>query len=143
MIARDGGEAINLEGTTLDTSILYPEDGVLVHTNNFIGHRSLTVKDEYIRDDASSLYRYTVAKEILRRKKGYHSVKTLKELFRNHFDFPSSICLHVDPSIRPDLQEETLTSIIFNLSSRQIYATKGPPCVSNYQEYRFPNLSNS
>lgn len=143
MVARVGGAALDLEGTPFDTSILYPEDGLLVHTNHFIGTRSLKLKDEYLKGDASSLYRYSVAQDNLRQKKGHHSTKTLKSLLKNHFDYPFSICLHVDTNSRPDLQEETLTSIIFCLDSRMILATKGPPCQSDYYEYNFQSLSDS
>jgi len=142
MVAKAGGAAFNLEGTPFDTSILYPDEGLLVHTNHFMGDRSLNLKDDYIKDDASSLYRYTIAHDLLKRKKGYHSVKTVKSLLKNHFDYPYSICLHVDPISRSDLQEETLTSIIFCLDSRRILASKGPPCQSDYYEYSFQSLSD-
>ena len=143
MVVRADGAALDLEGTPFDTSILYPEEGILVHTNHFIGNRSLKVKDEYIKGDASSLYRYSVAQDNMRQRNGHHSTKTLKSVLKNHFDYPYSICLHVDPSSRHDLQEETLTSIIFCLDSRRILASKGPPCQTDYYEYSFQSLFDS
>jgi len=140
ILAQAGGVAVDLESTPLDTSIIVPEGGVLVHTNHFIGPRSISVKDEFVKNFSHSIYRCSRAKSSLERGFGRLSAEHFMDVLRDHFGEPYSICAHADPAVGVDFQGETLSSVIFDLEDRRILITKGPPCESSYHELEFPSL---
>lgn len=140
ILAQAGGAAIDIESTPLDTSIIHPERGILVHTNHFIGPRSLSVKDEFVKTASHSIYRYSLAKDYMEERNGNISRESFKEILRDHFGKPYSICAHEDTTVDEDYRGETLASIIFDLESREILITKGPPCMGPYHLLQFPNL---
>lgn len=140
ILAQTGGVAVDLESTPLDTSIITPEEGILVHTNHFVGPRSMSVKDEFVKNFSHSIYRYSRARSSLERGLGRLSVEHFMDVLRDHFGEPYSICAHADPAIGEDFQGETLSSVIFDLEDRRILITKGPPCMSSYHELEFPSL---
>jgi len=142
ILAQAGGVAVDLESTPLDTSIITPERGILVHSNHFIGPRSTSVKDEFVKRFSHSVYRYSRAKSKLEMGNGHISVERIMEVLRDHFGKPYSICAHADPAIAEDFRGETLSSVIFDLEDRRIHVTKGPPCESEYHELEFPYLKN-
>ncbi|MCW4049986.1 MAG: C45 family peptidase [Candidatus Bathyarchaeota archaeon] len=132
MVASEG-VVVNLEAHPSDVSVITPEGGILAHSNHFIGDRALNVKDMYLPDDPSTLHRHLIANEMLNRKD--HSVESFKEILRNHFDYPESICFHIDPAKMPDHQEETLSSVVMDIEGKALYYTDGPPCSNPYQRY--------
>jgi isopenicillin-N N-acyltransferase-like protein len=134
------GVAVDLEAHPFDASIIYPEDGVLCHTNHFIGDRSRFVIDEYIKSEPSSVHRYLVARERLRQGAGDHGLETFKEILRDHYDHPTSICYHPDPRLEYDRREETICSVVFSPERRLFLLTRGPPCAAEYHELRLKTL---
>ncbi len=140
ILAQAGGAAVDLEATPLDTSIMTPERGVLVHTNHFVGDRSLAVKDEFVKQFSHSVYRYSRARDYLGRWSGRISVDNFKEALRDHFGEPYSICAHEDPTLEEDMRGETLASVIFDLEARSFQITNGPPCTGPYYALDFPSL---
>jgi isopenicillin-N N-acyltransferase-like protein len=135
MVAGEG-VAVNLEAHPDDVSVIYPEEGVLAHTNHFIGERALTVKDNFVLADPSSIIRYSKALDMMRTVKG-HSVENLKLILTDHYDYPTSICYHSSPGLGPDHEEETVSSVIMVPEKRLFMATKGPPCSNEYHTIPF------
>jgi len=143
ILAQAGGAAVDLESTPLDVSIITPERGVLVHTNHFVGPRSLSVRDEFVKTFSHSIYRYARAQSYLERRSGGLTSDSIAEVLRDHFGWPYSICAHEDPDVEEDYRGETLASVIFDLEDRGILITRGPPCRGPYQELDFPSLRSS
>ena len=135
IIAQTGGVAVSLEANPLDTSIIIPEDGHIAHTNHFIGQRALTVKDTFVNTVPNSVYRLSRTNEALRRWDGRVSVDGIKEMLRDHFGKPHSVCCHTKPDLVPDMQSETVASVIMDLDERSLHLTRGPPCLSEYKKY--------
>jgi len=140
MIAQGGGVAIDIECTPDDFSILLPEEGVLTHTNHFIGNRSLTVKDTFVKQHPHSIYRYSRAIGALKREQGQLNTEKFKEILRDHYGKPNSICCHPDKQMPPDERGETLASMILNLEEREVLISEGPLCQVNYRRLDFPSL---
>lgn len=140
ILAQAGGAAVDLESTPLDVSIITPERGVLVHTNHFVGPRSLSVGDDFVKSYSDSIYRYARAKAHLERRSGGLSEDSFMEVLRDHFGLPRSICAHADPAVEEDFRGETLASVILDLEARSILITKGPPCGGPYHRLDFPSL---
>lgn len=130
------GIAIDLEAHPNDVSVIYPENGVLTHTNHFIGEKALKVKDNFVITEPSSINRYLKAKTMMETIKG-HSVESLKMILTDHFDHPTSICYHPTPGQSPDHEEETVSSVIMDPKNRVFMATSGPPCSNEYHAIPF------
>ena len=135
IIAQAGGVAVDLEMNPLDTSIMVPENGHIAHTNHFIGPRSLVVKDTFVPQIPNTVYRLSRTNTKLRSWESRVSVDGIKEMLRDHFGNPYSVCTHVDPAIVEDMQAETVASVIMDLDERSLHITKGPPCLSEYEKY--------
>lgn len=135
MVAGEG-VAVNLEAHPDEVSVIYPEGGVLAHTNHFIGNRAFKVKDNFVLAEPSSINRYSKALSIMRIVKG-HSVETLKMILTDHYDHPTSICYHPTPVHPMDHREETLSSVIMVPEEHLFMATHGPPCSNEYHTIRF------
>jgi isopenicillin-N N-acyltransferase-like protein len=131
MIAHAGGEAIDLEVTPNDITILYPEEGILTHSNNFLTP-NIDLKDLGKTVFPDSLIRWNRMRRLLRQKKRL-DIKSIKSATSDHFDYPSSICRHPDPRLHPDDQFETITSVVMNLKQRRLYMTEGNPCKKQYK----------
>jgi isopenicillin-N N-acyltransferase-like protein len=135
IIAQAGGVAVDLEMSPLDTSIMIPENGHIAHTNHFIGPRSLIVKDTFVSQIPNTVYRLSRTNTSLRSWESRVSVEGIKEMLRDHFGRPYSVCTHTDPAVVEDMRAETVASVIMDLDERSLHITKGPPCLSEYEKY--------
>jgi isopenicillin-N N-acyltransferase-like protein len=135
ILAQAGGAAVNLEMSLLNTSIIVPENGFIAHTNHFIGPRSISVKDAFVTQIPNTVYRLSRTNASLKRWENRISVDGIKEMLRDHFGKPYSVCTHPDPAIVPDMQGETVASVIMDLEERSFNITRGPPCLSEYEKY--------
>jgi len=131
MIAHSGGEAIDLEITPDDIAILYPDEGILTHSNNFLS-ANLDLKDFGKSVFPDSLIRWNRMRRLLMQKKKL-TTNSLRAVVSDHFDYPNSICRHPDPRQHPDDQFETITSIVMNLAQGKMYMTEGNPCERAYK----------
>lgn len=134
LIAHKEGEIIDLEVTPDDVGFMYPEHGIIVHTNHFINLRTRNVIDKFISIIPDTLLRVERAKRLLLRKLGKIDIETFKEILRDHYNWPNSICRHEDPRLHPDLQLKTLASIIMDLNDGSMRVSNGPPCEEEYSK---------
>jgi isopenicillin-N N-acyltransferase-like protein len=59
-------------------------------------------------------------------------VEVLKDIFRDHFNHPYSICRHPDAA-RPEMERSaTLASMIMDLTAGEMHVTVGEPCSMEY-----------
>jgi isopenicillin-N N-acyltransferase-like protein len=123
--------AVNLEAHPKDVSIIYPKNGRIVHTNHFVGEKSLNIKDSFLTIEPHSINRYILTTEKLMTHEN-HNINSIKEILSNHYNFPSSICHHPNPSNDSDHKEQTLSSVIIIPEKLLLMYTKGPPCKNPY-----------
>ncbi len=135
MIAGEG-VVLDLEAHPEDVSFIYPSDGVLAHTNHFVGERAFSVKDNFVLSEANSIHRYIIAYEELATHT-HHSFESFKEILTDHFDHPLSICHHPNPTNNKDHWEETVSSVFMVPERRLFMCTAGPPCCNGYQTVSF------
>jgi isopenicillin-N N-acyltransferase-like protein len=112
----------------LDASIMVPENGYIAHTNHFIGPRSLSIRDTFVSQIPNTVYRLSRTNATLKRWDSRISVDGIKEILRR-------ARTHPDPAVTPDMQGETVASVIMDLDERSLYLTRGPPCLSEYEKY--------
>ena len=139
LIAHRGGAAMDFEMIPKDVEFLYPENGVLVHTNHITSER-LKSMDRTIAQFPDTLLRYGRAKQKLLPRAGKISVADFQEIFRDHFNYPDAICRHPNPRAPEVEKVQTIVSIIMNLTQKELYLCQGPPCVNEYQTLRFATL---
>ena len=73
--------------------------------------------------------------QLLKAKFGELDIESLKDIMRDHADYPTSICRHED---KRHGELGTLSTIICRPEDRLMLATYGNPCVSPFQEFTIP-----
>jgi isopenicillin-N N-acyltransferase like protein len=137
LLTRAQGDIIDIETTTRDLDIQYPERGMYTHANYFKAERfksadlaPLLLPDSYIR--ASRLF------QLMERHHGSLTVEVMQQLFQDHNNFPASICRHPNPNAPLPLGKmmKTLASIISYPGENKAWITLGNPCENEYFEYQ-------
>ncbi|TET40811.1 MAG: hypothetical protein E3J66_06440 [Dehalococcoidia bacterium] len=132
LIAHRDGEAIDLEILPDDVDCLYPDRGILTHSNHFLGFTNRKDWWYSIKSASpSSLFRFHRARQLLELD-DHIDVGSFQRVFKDHFSYPNSICHHVDVHREEPRQTATLASAIMDLTERAFYITKGSPCQNEY-----------
>ena len=132
LLAHREGEAINVECTPQDQFFLYPNCGILTHSNHFLSP-SLRVRDTGKGLLPDTVIRSERAFRLLRNRIGNLHFDTITDVMKDHFAYPGSICRHKDKRLAQHEQWETLSSLIINLNEGKMIYTAGPPCSSKYE----------
>lgn len=132
VIAHRDGEAMNVECTPSDAFFLYPENGIIVHTNHFLSPE-LKSKDKGKKRGPDSIIRNFRASRLFHENGGSIGVNTMKNVLSDHFGYPRSICRHRIDDLNPNEQAETTTSVIIDLTEGEMLYTDGPPCSNIYK----------
>ena len=109
LIAHASGAALDIEAAPGDFTRLYPlfpEDGVLLHTNHFLAPRIDPVDLSLwaMPDSAVRLQRLRAATTAANSRR---RSTTSAPLLADHADYPNSICAHPDPADHPREQGAT------------------------------------
>ena len=134
LLAHAGGEGVNLETSAVEDHVLWPEDGVFVHTNHYLTP-GLGFKDlKPVRDPfASTFIRWRRASKGIKALAPEIDVEGMEGVLRDHFDQPFSVCVHPNPATEPFRRTVTCMSIVMNLTRQEIHYTLGNPCATDYQ----------
>jgi isopenicillin-N N-acyltransferase-like protein len=134
LIGYADGEAVSLETSPVEEHVLWPDNGICVHTNHYLkpGKNFRDLKP--LRDPYPSTYlRCRRAQKSMRELRGDIDVQAIQNILKDHMDKPFSVCIHRNPAVEPLLQIATCLSIVMNLSRRQIHYTLGNPCRGEVQ----------
>ena len=109
---------------------LYPEHGMLVHTNHFLSPRlhPVDVSLWAMPSSAVRLQRLRTAAS------GPAALDDFRALLADHADYPHSICSHPDPNDHPLEQGATIASVLMDLKARRLWLAPGNPCQVPYSE---------
>jgi isopenicillin-N N-acyltransferase like protein len=133
LIAQASGAALNVEAAPGDFTRLYPlfpDHGLLLHTNHFLSPRLHPV-------DVSLWAMPDSAVRLQRLRAGATRSATLagfRALLADHADHPFSICAHPDPHDHPLEQGATIASVLMDLTARRLWLATGNPCQAPYEE---------
>jgi len=133
LIAQASGAALNVEAAPGDFTRLYPlfpDQGLLLHTNHFLSPRLHPV-------DVSLWAMPDSAVRLQRLRAGAARSATLagfRALLADHADHPFSICSHPDPHDHPLEQGATIASVLMDLNARRLWLATGNPCQAPYEE---------
>jgi isopenicillin-N N-acyltransferase-like protein len=134
LVAQAGGQVVDVEARPGDRSrlsLIEPQQGLLTHTNHFLG--SPAVADVGISWAPDSPLRLDRARELLHRRDGAVSVAGLQAVLSDHANHPAGICTHADPSDAPMDQGQTAASLIMDLDERLLWLADGNPCTAGYR----------
>ncbi len=133
LLADSNGELYCVETSATTHDITYGEEGWLVHTNHYLSPKMQLL--EQPGTYAASHVSLDRARRLLRQRLGQVTVEDLQTVLRDHVNFPNSICLHPDPAEPPAERDQTLVSLVMDLSARVMWAAPGPPCENEYTPY--------
>lgn len=133
LLGHADGEVIDLEAAPDLVNPLYPEEGVLTHSNHFETDAVESVNE---RRGPSTLYRGPRLRRLLAdaAEEGIEPADVQAAL-RDHFGRPASICSHVDESLPEVEHGQTNASFVIDLEGRRLLGQRGPPCRGEYREY--------
>ena len=136
LLAHRGGVAIDFELSPKQAFPVFPERGLLTHSNHFqsMVAQCTGVAKFYTGD---SLYRDFRARQLLEPKIGRITVDDVKDTLRDHFGHPRSICRHPHdyPGSAP---MTTVSSQVFDLKNNRVHIAAGQPCESEYRSVGLP-----
>ena len=112
---------------------MIPEDGVLVHTNHFLGPKTYLAND--VNHLGSSYIRLQRIKALIKQHYGTITVEDVQKMLSDHAGFPYSICYHEDLTYPPTRRYATNFSIIMDLTGNCLYIAAGNPCENEYEKY--------
>ncbi len=131
LIAHASGAALDIEAAPGDFTRLYPlfpEDGLLLHTNHFLAPRIDPVD--------LALWAMPSTAVRLQRLRAARTPRTpdgFRALLADHADYPYSICAHPDPAEHPCEQGATIASVLMDLNARHLWLAAGNPCHVPYE----------
>jgi isopenicillin-N N-acyltransferase like protein len=139
LVADDHGRAADLEAAPDGVWTLEAERGVLTHANHFVAP-DFSGYDRRLDDWTSSSSRHGCAAASLAGLGRGIDRPAIAELLADHRGHPGSVCAHPDPFAAGGEASGTVASVVMDLPARSLWATAGPPCRSDYMEYRLGDL---
>ena len=136
LIAHRDGVAIDFETTPENVYVVYPERGLLTHSNHFQSIVAQTTgAAKYYTGD--TLYRDFRARQLLEGKIGRITIDDIKAVLKDEFGAPRAICR--SPHEYAGESTMTIASLIFDLKNDVVHVAAGLPTQSEYQPVRLPD----
>jgi isopenicillin-N N-acyltransferase-like protein len=131
LVAHRTGQAIDIEFLPAHKGFIHPQHGFLVHTNHFLEERlKVRVRDMLLSAFPDTQTRLNRTAEIINRDG--KNIESMKNILRDHFNWPDSICRHNRVDLHEDMQLSTCVSLLMNISEGYIEIAWGPPCSHEY-----------
>ena len=136
LLAHRDGMAVDMETAPGDFShifLLFPEDGVLLHTNHYLSP-AFDRKDvgRWVMPD--SPFRLERLKTAVGAERGSLSLDTFRRVLGDHANFPSGVCCHPDARMDEHDRGATVASVLMDLDERRVWLADGHPCTAPYRE---------
>ena len=134
VVGAAGGELIDLETSPDHVSYLHPVDGIITHSNHFVGSGHGESQIEKI--GPSTLYRAARLRRRLMRQHGRLDLERFREAVTDHFGAPNAICRHPDDRQPEAKRTMTTGAVLIDLDARVMHVADGPPCQHPYRRVR-------
>jgi isopenicillin-N N-acyltransferase-like protein len=135
LIAHSSGDIYSVEVSAENFEVIYGADGLLVHTNHYASAHMRAVERDS-EELISSRVRYNRASRLLRSQAGRLSLKSLQAILADHVNYPQSICCHTETGDTPIERQQTIASLLMDLTSQTMHVAWGTPCRSEYHAFR-------
>lgn len=141
-ICHASGEMYSIEASATDFSVLYAEDGHLVHTNHYLDPRMARYEKLFsgpggwsLEIGSSSVVRYHRALRLVRKAIGDITLQHLAGITSDHVNKPASICRHAEAGPPPHQQFKTIYATIADLKLLEMNICIGNPCTGRFLKY--------
>lgn len=131
LIADRNGHAVCLEMAAGRVDVRDVSGTAFGHANNILAKPLLEFEK---KGWASSPFRQKRVDALLKKRSGSFTAATAREIFRDHENFPLSICRH------PSAEDPIITNAAFvaDLKALRMHIAVGNPCVAGFQTYELP-----
>jgi isopenicillin-N N-acyltransferase like protein len=135
LVAHRDGIAVDVESAPGDFArlfLLFPQGGVLTHTNHFLSP-SYDGKDVSLWVMPDSPFRLERIRAAVAAAGPPVSIETFQTALADHANYPSGVCCHPDARMAPHDQGATVASILMDLDARRLWVADGQPCTHPYR----------
>jgi isopenicillin-N N-acyltransferase like protein len=142
LVAHRDGVAVDIEAAPGDFArlyLLFPEDGVLLHTNHFEDDR-LPLRDVTLWAMPDSPFRLARLRSAVRAEGPQLSIDRFQAMLADHANYPSAICCHPDRRLERLEHYATVASVLMDLDQRRMWVADGPPCETPYRSLDYSEL---
>ena len=127
------GVAIAFEMDSEIVEPMIPEDGVLLHTNHYIGTKMYLKND--VNHMGSSYIRLQRVRSLVKECHGKITVEDVMRMLQDHAGYPQSICDHEDMRDPLVKRDATNFAVIMDLTGDCMYLAPGNPCENAFEKY--------
>ena len=135
LIGQAPNRVFDLEAAPNGVMQLSCTNGTLAHANHFINPEALGIAETPMDLRTHSYSRFARMTQLLETRQP-HSVEGLQEIMRDKHGFPDSICFHPNPNDPPEEQYMTVTAVVMDLQTREIWLSDGPPDENPFEHHR-------
>lgn len=133
MIGHGDGEIIDIEATQKYCAYLYPENGIVTHSNHLLAETRVASTMERIA--TSTLFRHRRVARSLQARAGLIDLDKIYATMSDQFSAPTGVCQHPDPNRPAQARNTTVSSIAIDLKNGILWATDGPPSHAPFQRF--------
>ncbi|MBR5379817.1 MAG: hypothetical protein IK140_04725 [Clostridia bacterium] len=135
IITHKDGLSLCLEMDPEGVDVIQPENGVIVHTNHYIGPR---MRLSHAHAGAGSTYmRFQRMRQLMYSKQSL-TLQDLELFCRDHKGWPTSICVHPEPGTPPEklpYSGSTNQAFVTDLTLGRFRFVMGNPCEGEFEDY--------
>ncbi|HMK07595.1 MAG TPA: C45 family peptidase [Anaerolineales bacterium] len=137
LLASAEGTIFNLEASAARSRRVPSAGGLTAHTNHYLSPAMVSVEVEP-ETRLRSRARLTRARRRLEQEAGHIDEAGLMDVLADHDGFPYSICSHVLEEPSPLDNQQTIASLVMDLTHRTMTAGWGNPCRATFAEFALP-----
>lgn len=125
---------IGIESIQDDFEIILPQNGILVHSNNYLTERfqSCDMAGILVPDSPARVERI---RALINDHYGQITPELMMRLMSDHDKYPGSICRHAEPGQPPATASETLAAYVMIPREGIMHICRGNPCQYDFEKY--------
>lgn len=138
-VCHTGGVIINFECAPDETFPLYPQGGLLTHSNHWLSPVALVkLKDTGVAFSPCTLYREQRVRELLAPKVGRISVADVKEALLDDYQSPWSVCRPPRGDFGRDTRSATVSTVLMQPHEGVMEVANLPALDPTFTRYELP-----
>jgi len=134
LVADENGEIYDVETTPNHYECFY-SNKCMVHTNHFLSTKLGVRRDVLLENLIDTIIRYNRMSRILQETSEDIGVEKLMEAFKDHVNYPNSICRHINTRQAAKDQLKTADCMIYSPTRRTMWLARGNPCQTEFQTF--------